>query len=57
MPESRQKLGKDYTGAGVGAEVVGVEPSVVLSGSVAVVVAAAAAAFGAVAQGNGQNPY
>jgi hypothetical protein len=55
MPESRQKLGKDYTGAGVGAEVVGVEPSVVLSGSVAVVVAAAAAAFVANASSDRHN--
>lgn len=43
MPESRRKLGTDYTGAAVGAEVVGAEPSVVLAGSAGAVVAAAAA--------------
>lgn len=45
-PESQRKLGKDYTGAAAEAEVgAGVEPSVVLAGNVAVVVAAVAVAF------------
>lgn len=55
MPESRQKLGKDYTGAAVGAEVVGVGPSVVLVGSAGAVVAAAAAAFVANASSDRHN--
>lgn len=46
MPESRRRLGKDYTGVVVGAEVVvEVEPSVVPAGNAAAVVAAVAVAF------------
>lgn len=46
MPESRRRLGKDYTEAAVGAGVVvGVEPSVVPADNAAAVVAVVAVAF------------
>lgn len=45
MPENRRKLGKDYTGAAVGAEVGVVGPSIVLAGNAGVVVVVVAVVF------------
>jgi len=55
MLENRRKLGKDYTGAAVGAEVGVVEPSVVLAGNAGAVVAAVAVVFVANASSDRRN--